>query len=56
MPLSRFRTLFTLSLIFIHMNDLDAIEVIYGVLRYEFLYGSDLLFRLGTATLCSYIL
>lgn len=39
-----------------HINDLDAIEVIYGVPRYEFLYGSSLLFRLDTAILQSYIL
>lgn len=31
-------------------------EVIYGVPRYEFLYGSNLLFRLGAATLWCYIL
>lgn len=46
MPLSRSRTLFTLSLIFIHINDLDAIEAIYGVIRYEFLHDSNLLFSL----------
>lgn len=31
------------------------IEVIYGVPRYEFLYGSNLLFRLGAVILWCYI-
>lgn len=38
------------------MNDLDAIEAIYEVPRYEFLYDSSLLFRLDAVILRSYIL
>ena len=35
---------------------MDTIEVIYGAPRYEFLYDSNLLFRLGAAILRCYIL
>ena len=34
---------------------MDAIEVIYGVSGYEFLYGSSLLFGLGAAMLRYYV-
>ena len=35
---------------------MDTIEAIYGAPGYEFLYDSNLLFRLGAATLWCYIL
>lgn len=35
---------------------MDAIEAIYGAPRYEFLYGSSLLFMLDAATLRRYML
>ena len=51
MPLSRSKTLLYQALYLIHISDLNAIEAIYGVFRYDFLYGSNLLFRLGAVIL-----
>lgn len=49
MSLSRSKALLYQILYLIHINDLGALEAIYGAPGYEFLYDSDLLFRFDAA-------
>ena len=56
MSLSRSKALLYQILYLIHINDLDALEAIYGAPGYEFLYDSDLLFRFDAAIFQGHVL